>query len=71
MARKKERYSTCITNKTKLNETKPNEVIWSDIFVTLNKYEQKKHTKFINLLKSQIIFLYFSEALSMCQNLWM
>ena len=42
MARKKGRYSTCITNKTKLNETKPNEVIWSDIFVTSNKYEQKK-----------------------------
>ena len=70
MARKKGRYSTCITNKTKLNETKPNEVIWSDLFVTSNKYEQKKHKKFINLLKSQIIFLCFSEVLSMCQNLW-
>ena len=31
MVRKKGRYSTCITSKSKLNETKPTEVIYTAV----------------------------------------
>ena len=55
----------------KLNSTKLNLMKWYEvIYLWLQINMNKKNKKFINLLKSQIIFLCFSEALSMCQNLW-